>query len=245
MLLAIFFISAVNLSLLFPNASPITLLNCDFKTLILLEIKERIIEFDEEVEVGPVSGLPFRKLTAKEFYKNEYARRMIWGRLLKSRDTSRLRFPPEVDAHQDTLYNLKLIACLKRPSVYLIDTPMYFYLQRSDSLFKKRSYEEMIEIADWYVKNERESLRQKGGEWRGLLLFHMISTVLSCRYQADLLDNRELVRHTDALLRTMMADMLRDKSISLKDKSTRAAMILFPYLYRCFREHNGTAIRVK
>lgn len=222
------------------------MLDCMEKTgadMVVCGVRE--VREDETVETSEISELTYRRLSEKEFYNNTYARRVIWGRLLKKRDTHNLRFPPEVDAHQDTLYNLKLIGRIKHPIVYLIDSPMYFYLQRPGSLFKQRSYEEMIEIADWYVKNEQDPLHRNSGDWGELLLFHTIATVVSCRYQASQLGNRELTRHTNALLRSLMTCMLKDKTIRLKNKATRTGMILFPFLYRCFREIQGTGIKRK
>ncbi len=214
-----------------------SMLDCMEKTgadMVVCGVREFMA--DETVEATEFSELKYRKLTKNEFYKNKYARRVIWGRLLRKEDTCGLRFPPEVDAHQDTLYNLKLIAHIKHPKVYMIDTPMYYYIQRPDSLFKQRSYEEMIEIADWYVNNEQDPRHQNSGEWSELLLFHTISAVLLCRYQAYQLGNRELTGHTNALLRSLMTCMLKDKTIGLMYKAVWTAMILFPFLYRCYRE---------
>ncbi len=201
-------------------------------------------ETDEDVEINPVPELQFKKLTKKELYNNMFNKCMIWGRLLRRRDTETLRFPSEVDALQDTLYNLKLIKSLKKPLVYCIEVPLYFYLQRSDSLSKKRAYYEPLEMVGWYVKNERDPLHKKSGEWGCLLLFHSISVTLSCRYQAYLLNDQEIIERTNALLRVMMSDMLRDKTIGLIYKAAHIVWFLFPYSYRRFREYNGTALKV-
>ncbi len=220
-----------------------SLLDCMEKTdadMVVSEVWE--FQDDQKVPDEPVPDLQFRKLTKKEFFDMKYPRRTVWGRLLRKRDTCGLRFPPEVDAHQDTLYNLKLIANLKKPNVYMIDTPMYYYRQRPGSLFKKRSYGEMMEIAEWYVSNERDPFHQKNGEWGCLLLCHSVSAILSCRYQAKLQGNKDLVRRTNALLRILVTDVIRDKSIRLMYKITRSMAILSPHLYSWFREYNGTAI---
>ena len=205
----------------------------------------RLFGTDEDIDVDPNVEPQFRKLTAEEFYNSFYARYVIWGRLLRRRDTENLRFPPEVDADQDNLYNLKLIASWKKPKVYETDMPLYYYLERPKSLKKTRNYIEKLQISDWYVKHERDPYHKKTGEWGRLLLLNSISKTLSCRYEAYAHKNRDVIRHSNALLKSMMADMLRDKSIRLHDKAARSVMILFPYLYRCFREINGTGIKRK
>ena len=186
----------------------------------------------EAVEPEPVCEPLYRKLTAGEYYSDLYGRLMIWGKLLRNCDTDRLRFPREVDSYQDTLYNMKLVASLKQPDVYIIEAPLYYYLQRPDSLSRKRTYKEKIEIANWYVQNERDPLPQRNDEWGHLLLHHVITVTLFCRYRAQLADDREFVGHADALLRVMLTDMFRDNTVSLRYKAVHTIKILFPCLYR-------------
>lgn len=190
---------------------------------------------DEDIDVDPNVELRRKKLSAEEFYKNFYARYVIWGRLLRRRDTKNLRFPPEVDANQDNLYNLKLIANWKQPNVYEIDAPLYYYLDRPKSLSKLRSYEEILQISNWYVKYERDPYHEKTGEWGRLLLLNSISKTMYCRDKAYAHKDREVIRKSNALLKSMMVDLLRDKTIRLHDKLLLPVKILFPRLYRCFR----------
>jgi glycosyltransferase involved in cell wall biosynthesis len=211
------------------------MLDCMEKTdadMVVSEVRE--FKPDESVEVADISEYKSHELSENEFYRHLFARRMIWGRLLRKRDTHNLRFPPEVDAHQDSLYNLKLIAHIKHPKVYMIDDPMYYYLKRPGSLFKRRSYAEMIQIADWYVKNEQDPHHENSGEWSELLLFHSIETVLNCRYQAKQQGNRELIVHTNALLRSLVKCMLKDKTISVRHKGANVVLAIFPFLYRYY-----------
>ena len=93
-------------------------------------------------------------------------------------------------------------------------------------------YKEKIEIANWYVKNERDPLPQRSDEWGHLLLHHVITVTLFCRYRAQLADDREFVGHADALIRVMLTDMFRDNTVSLRYKTVHTVKILFPCLYR-------------
>ena len=190
---------------------------------------------DEDVDIDPNVELPRRKLTAEAFYKNGYARYVIWGRLLRRRDTKHLRFPPEVDANQDNLYNLKLIASWKHPNVYEIDAPLYYYLNRPKSLSKLRTYEEILQISDWYVKYERDPYHKRTGEWGRFLLLNSISKTTYCRDEAYAHKDREVIRKSNRLLNRMMADLLRDRTIRPHDKVILSLKILFPHLFRCYR----------
>lgn len=193
---------------------------------------------DEVVDVDPNVELRRRKLTGEAFYNNFYARYVIWGRLLRRRDTKHLRFPPEVDANQDNLYNLKLIASWKQPNVYEVDAPLYYYLNRPKSLSKLRTYEEMLQIADWYEKYERDPYHKKNGEWGRFLLLNSISKTMYCRDEAYAHKDREVIRRSNRLLRSMMADLLRDKTVRPHDKIVLPLKILFPHLYRCYTVFN-------
>ncbi len=92
----------------------------------------------------------------------------------------------------------------------MIDEPLYYYLQRPDSLIHSRSYETMIQSANWYIENGRDPHHVHTGDWCWLLLMFVIRATLSCRYQATLWKNQELMQHTNALLQTLHADLIRD-----------------------------------
>ena len=198
----------------------------------------------EEIDVNPFPEEPqYQKLTAKEFYHHYYARHMIWARLLRRQDAEKLRFPPAVDALQDTLYNLTLISRIKQPKVYETDSPLYFYLQRPGSLVRSRSYETSIQISEWYLKNERDPRHLKTGDWAWMLLLQSITMTLSCRYSAYLWKNRKLIRHTNSMLHSMAKDICLDSYINYYDKLTRMVSILFPGIYRQFRLRDDPSLK--
>ena len=196
-------------------------------------------EADEDIDIDLNVKPRYRKLSAKAFYKSPDARYKIWGRLLRRRDTRNLRFPAEVDACQDTLYNLRLIARRKQPSVYEIDALLYYYRNRPKSLHKSRTHVENLQISNWYVKNERDPYHEKTGEWGCFLLLNSIGRAMDCRYEAYAHNERDVIRRSDELLNSMKADMMRDKTIRLHDKALRLIMIRFPFLYCCFRKLYG------
>ena len=202
----------------------------------------RKFELDESIDIDPNIEPRFNRLSAKALFDNTYFRRAVWAKLYRRRDTKSLRFPPEVDAAQDTLYNMRLISNLDNPIVYQTNSQLYYYLQRSNSLFKSRSYNEGFEIAEWYVNNGRDPLHKKTGKWSWLLLMHCTSTILSIRYTANLYKNQDFVQHANTLLRPMLKDMIIDKYFSFTEKIARAIMILSPTAYRLFRLINDPSM---
>ncbi len=203
----------------------------------------REFEPEEEVETDPGLEPNYRKLTAQEFYKTYYARHMVWARMMRQRDTEMLRFPPEVMALQDTLYNLRLIAGLQQPTVYATDAPLYYYLQRPGSLVRTHTYQHRMKFADWYVKNRGTPDQRSPGNWAWMLPLEATSIALSCRYEAAIRKDREMTEHADELLRTLCRDLMKDRGVSLADKATRLMMFRSPQLYRLFRLYNDPTLR--
>ena len=197
---------------------------------------------DEILEINYNSKAHYKRLTAREFYRNYHARHMIWARLIRSRDTGNLRFPPEVDQSQDTLYNHRLISSWEQPVVYATETPMYYYLQRPGSLARSRTYETRLQMSDWYVANGLDPYHIKTGEWGWIPLLHSIAFCLSCRYQAKLRKDQKVINHVNELLQILISDMLKDGYICPKDKIARIICYLLPCTYRFFRFINGTSI---
>ena len=197
----------------------------------------------ENISVDPNLKPSFRALNDREFYQSYYARHMVWGRLIRMRDAKELHFPPEVDALQDTLYNLRIISGLKNPIVYETDAPLYYYLQRPGSLVHSRPYTAAIQISDWYVKNGRDPQHERIGKWAWTLLLQSITMALSCRYSARLWKHQEVIRYTNGLLRVMLSDLWKDSYVSLESKLSRTVAFLFPCLYRRFRLHKDPSLR--
>ena len=197
---------------------------------------------DEEPVMDSRLSIHYSKLTSREFYRSYYARHMVWARLIRRKDTTTLRFPPEVDSLQDTLFNLRLICSWKHPVFYETDSPLYYYLQRPGSLVKSRPYAAWLQIADWYVANRYDSAQIKGGDWSWTLLLQCISMCLSCRYHAYIWKSKGLVKRINSLLRPMISEMLRNRFISPAEKLTRMFMYLFPSLYRLFRIVNDPTL---
>ena len=184
-----------------------------------------------------------QRITASELNKSYYPRRMVWARIYRRKDAIKINFPPEVSHAQDSLFNIRIISAIKHPTVYILDEPLYFYLQRPDSLIKSRSYETMIQSSEWYIKNGRNPHHAHSGDWGWLLLMFMINASLSCRYQASLWNNKSLFKHTSFLLREMKRDMIKDKYISSKEKLLYSIMILIPVSYRFYRLSNDPSLR--
>ncbi len=189
---------------------------------------------DEKIQIDPELEPSYRRLSDTDFYESYFARHMVWGRLLRRRDTENLRFPPEVVTSEDTLYNLRVIAGRKQPVVYETDAELYFYLSRPGSLFGSFPYHSYITIANWVVENGRDP-RRETGDWGWTLVMQSISVALSCRYSAYLWEDREFIKHNNRLLRTLLSDLLKDGNVGMKYKLTRPLMYLFPSLYRRFR----------
>ena len=196
----------------------------------------RKFSLGEEVEIDSIIKPHYRKLNAKQFYNGGYTRYMIWAKLLRRKDIENIRFDPSVHSLIDTLYNLRVVANIMEPKVYVTDAQMYYYLQRPGSLVRSHTYEEMTQIAEWYVKKGREQSIDKNNKWAWQVLLQSITITLFCRYQAYLWGNQGVVRHANNLLRIMVVDLIRNQNIDAGKKAALLTMYCFPSTYRLYRK---------
>ena len=188
----------------------------------------------DEIEIDYSIESRFQRLSATQFYHGGYIRYMIWAKLLRRRDVERLRFAPEVRCMIDTLYNLRIITSLKKPKVYETDSIMYYYLQRPGSLVRSHTYDEQIQIAEWYIKNRNIVNKTKTNSWGWQLLEQSITMTLLCRYQATSRNNRTLVDRCNKLLGIMISDLNEYKGIGFGIKVMLMAMYHFPEIYHLY-----------
>ncbi len=197
-----------------------------------------------ESEVIAVSFIPhirYCKLTDEQFFNNYYARHMCWGRLYRKKDIENIGFVPDVRMGDDTLYNLMAISKLKKPVVYMTETPLYYYFQRSNSIVRTADYKKSMDIADWTVKNYKSDLRY---EWSWMLLMQAVKMALSCRYGAILHEDQEMVCRSNKDLKVLVRRIMQNKQIPNKEKLLHLIMRLSPRIYRCFRIKDDPTMKI-
>lgn len=194
----------------------------------------RKISVNDEVDIHPINEVRYRKLSSTAFDGNRFVSHMIWGRLIRRKDLESLRFPPEVDAAQDTLFNLRLISSYKHPYVFYIENELYFYLQRPDSLVRSRTPWDYLAFSEWCIKNNEDQLNEPG-DWTWKLTVQACKFALSARYYAYMCMDDRSIEKADFILEQLCSDQRRFKSISPKKKLPMYLMIRFSFLYRFFR----------
>lgn len=188
---------------------------------------------DEQITINKFQNIKYKKLSSESFYRSYYGRRMVWGRLFRRNDIKGIWFQPEVRTYDDTLFNLTTIAQLQTPSVYETETPLYYYLQREDSIVRTSKYEKMIDYTKWYAERSRDD--EQIGPWSWVRLMQAIKLGLSYRYEARIRNNKIGEKRINQLLKKIVGEMVTNSKISIFEKIIHVIMIASPGIYRCFR----------
>lgn len=195
----------------------------------------------DELEVRSVSDIPYYRVSEEQFFKNYYARHMCWGRLYRKKAIENVSFIPGIRQGDDTLYNLSVVSKLKNPVVYMTDVPLYFYLQRSNSIVRSGSYEKSLDFAEWTVTNYKSDDQC---EWSWMLLMQAMKMALSCRYGAILYDDREMIHRVNKVLGILLQRIKQNKQIPKKEKFMHWIMKSSPRMYRYFRIKDDPTMKI-
>lgn len=195
----------------------------------------------EELVVSSIPDIQYHKLTGEQFFKNYYARHMCWGRLYRKLDIENVSFVPQVRLGDDTLYNLTVVSMLKKPVVYATDTPLYFYLQRSNSIVRLANHQKLLDIADWTVNYYKYDQQH---EWSWMLLMQATKMALSSRYGAILHEDHEMVSRAEKVLNILLQKIMQNRQITRKDKLAHWIMKLSPRIYRYFRIKDDPTMKI-
>ena len=176
--------------------------------------------------------IPYIRLSSEQFFKSYYARHMVWGRLFRKKDLEGLWFVPGIQYSEDTLYNLTVMASLNNPKVYETSIPLYFYLQRSDSITKTSNYQKLIQLPDWVVNNPDKIAKH---DWSWMLELQALKMALSYRYGSILHKKEHETRHANKVIQVALLSVIKDRRVCFSEKMIHVIMVLFPRVYRAFR----------
>lgn len=186
----------------------------------------------------------FQKLDSRAFFKNYYARHMVWGRLYKRESLQGHAFVSEVKISDDTLFNLEVVKTMDDPLVYWTDLPLYYYLQRDDSFVHTWNFRGLKDISLYYLKNHAGNRDSKGGIWGWMLTMQVIKSTLSYRLLIqDDPDHKALKRESNKTLLTCLKDMMTYKDLPASEKAIHWIMYCCPPLYKAFRLYTDPSMR--
>lgn len=190
---------------------------------------------EESIENQIYKHIHYSKLNPKSFFSSYYARHMIWARLFKKRILEKHSFSSDVRYSDDTLFNLEVIFTTDSPLVYETNTPLYYYLQRENSIVHTTSYIRLKDISDYYLRNIAGN-KGHDDNWGWMLTMQVIKSTLSYRYMVRYRpDSKTLIREANNDLRRQLKDLMAYSSPSFLEKIIHIIMYLCPALYRSFR----------
>ena len=185
----------------------------------------------------------YKRLDARSFFGNFYARHLVTGRLYKSTILYKHSFASNIVFTEDTIFNLEVINDLKKPLVYQTDTPLYYYIQREDSASHTWESTSLKAMADYYFDAIRDHKNYQG-EWGWMLTLQVIKTTLSYRYLVRFRpDAKSLIKEANQKLFLLFQDLMRYPNMPKIEMIKHLVMYICPCLYRRYRIINDPTMR--
>ncbi len=178
----------------------------------------------------------YQELSVEGFFKEGIEKGFVTGHLIKRKTIGSARFDKEIRLGEDWIFNLKLL--MRGPITYsLVQQPLYCYVYHEDSAAaNERGYEGYYLSANWC----NDSIDQFADSMRGYALKEGLKKSILYRFEMEkhaggkhCIDNKKLIR---ALLNKMM----KENSVSMKEKAAYSILGFFPFTYKLFvKIHNN------
>ena len=198
---------------------------------------------DQPVCTKPLANAHYRRLTGDAFFRDYYARHMVWGRIYRKEVVAGLRFHSELRRAEDVPYNLEAAGSLERPAVYHTDAEMYYYYMRDTSIVHTTTNDTLYAIVRVYLSENNSSVNMTH-PWNWMLLMQVIKMALACRLYCRLENgDPQMIREINRDLKRLTAEMNRSPFIGISTKVIHTMMAAFPELYRQFRMLDDPTLR--
>ena len=195
------------------------------KTQLIYEFKP--VTFKDSSKVIKIKYLHEIEGLRALLYQNEFDT-SAWGKLYLAHEIRQFPFP-ETGVYEDIIPTVKIFAQSKKTAV--ITTPLYGYLQRSESIMHKKNLQSLTDeltmsdlMYDWVSKNysqvESAALHKKFSNYCQIL-----------RAIPTLEEKGETLRETViSFLKVSAGRVLKDKNARIKNRLGAALILLSPQL---------------
>ena len=203
--------------------------NADLVVCNALRVNE-----DTPVSEEKYTQIHYKRINGNRFFKNYYARHMVWARIYRKEDLRGRQFSTEVHMSEDTFFNLEVVLSIRNPVVYETKTPLYYYLQRADSIVHTADYLNLKEAFDHYQKHTQWK-QEPRGKWFWMLPLQVVKSMLSYRYMVRFRpDAGHLRKEANQALRTYLK-IVTFSNVSVIEKIKHWVIYFCPRLYRVYR----------
>ena len=190
----------------------------------------RTAKFIEE-QIIFTDCLEYSSMTIYEILSDVIAKTRIWGRIYRASLIEGVRFPESVHLGEDTCFNLKAILSCEKCNCIMITKAMYFYFDRNDSLVHTADYNDLFEVAKWYIEQVNQEIENEENKYlwaieacKALLAFRYLSMFDISKKEKCLQCNKKLRECIEVI-----------KSNKKAERFYYKIMYRFPLLYRIYR----------
>lgn len=170
-------------------------------------------------------------VTIDSFFESHLTRTYIWGRLLRRSALGDLRFDPSMRVGENGIFNGEL--WMQRPdlSACVVNTELYYYVQREGSAMAQSNVSDLFFVAIEYERRLTADSRSDS-----IFLIPAIRRGLMVRYLlTHIYPDRQQNKPVRALLRRCAKRLQTSSVISRKQKLLNLVMVRVPGLYWLYR----------
>lgn len=162
-----------------------------------------------------------------------YTIHYVWNKLYKRQHIDANRFVEEIRFAEDEEYNTRILCGIKDLKVSVIEFPLYYYYQRSNSIVHTENYAEIIYAGKNSLKSiesDRFSMAAKK-----VLLFRSFKNALTARYLSRFDSDSKYKVMSRQMIKNCLRKMKGLDNISFKEKTKYKILSYFPIVYRMYR----------
>ncbi len=157
----------------------------------------------------------------------------VWGRLYKKDHIGKARFIKKIKFAEDKEFNVRVLCGIKDLKVSVVEFPLYYYFQRSDSAVHTLDHAEIIYAGESILKFAE--LDSFSADAKKVLLFRAFKDALAARYVSMFYSDGEYKIMSRRLIKKCCKLMNNLDNISFKEKTKYRTLAAFPIVYRMYR----------
>ena len=167
-----------------------------------------------------------RKADCVTVFKNHFMASYCWGRLIGANLVHGIRFPIHVDYSEDSLFFSSLWERTQNINCWVLDSHLYYYYKRSDSVTNVVSCERRLEIIKLFFREAARKPEHK----RIWLSCAMGRSVQSLRYYENTLHDLDAAAKIAREMRIHVPTILFSDLFTFREKMYYTVKAFFPHL---------------
>lgn len=194
-----------------------------------LKVKTDSDEQDEEILEYKIK---ISCLGLDDLLDNWTAKVRIVGRLYSKKIIGENRLPLDISMGEDILYNLSVLCSKKEVKIASIDTKLYYYFMREDSISHTEMHGTIVKVSNYILENIDKYHSKKG---KRVLILQALRSMYAYRYLEMFSGDKKLIKDNCKRLYKLCCKNWNSIGLSIMEKMKYRLLYYIPFIYRLMR----------